>query len=406
MPQFHKGSGSLNIFTADLLIIFLILVFFLLPYLHYYVTVDNQIEIFGWSYSIRSYTSFQVWVYYLLLSFSFTGLTIIWMLTSDKFWGVVTLFIVLNNFRYFMQHLLIEFNFGFLDYPYFWYLFVLVSGFLLWFIYSSTRYRNNSLQMTIKMGQANFLEAIKRSRWYNTFFQSKIASEKDDSTEIDFKESLKQLDLWKKRLDLSENDQEQFFRRVTFIDVVFALVALSSLLLPELYRFVPEGQRSFQILGYTYDVGVYQNLQTFSWFLGLKLSYFLPLNIWYFTSPHWWKHVLLIPLTVAVTQLISALDVHENLVDETELFSTWPIVVPLMIGIVWISSRIRKYLEMIKSIDVAEVKIQTSIKGLAIKQHPKRELRMEYEELLKNKSKIPREKYLSELQRIQKRMQE
>lgn len=59
------------------------------------------------------------------------------------------------------------------------------------------------------------------------------------------------------------------------------------------------------------------------------------LTIWFFTCRHWWYHVILIPISMYVLQLLGSLNAEVQYVDEFEIYYIIPVMM-IIIPIVYI----------------------------------------------------------------------
>ena len=101
------------------------------------------------------------------------------------------------------------------------------------------------------------------------------------------------------------------------------------LLIPILFysnNLVPQGLKKTVVLGISIDDNGFQDINTYYWFLLLKLCIVIPLIIWFVTTKYWWKYAILSPIILFTYQL------WEATLDTTDLDSYGNIrILPLMI---------------------------------------------------------------------------
>ena len=71
----------------------------------------------------------------------------------------------------------------------------------------------------------------------------------------------------------------------------------------------------------------------------------LLLFIWFITNKHWWVHVLIIPISVYLFQLISVINDNIAYVDEVEFIYTVPIAVIILVVLYFIRSKMAIYIQ-------------------------------------------------------------
>ncbi|WP_040281866.1 hypothetical protein [Psychroserpens damuponensis] len=65
--------------------------------------------------------------------------------------------------------------------------------------------------------------------------------------------------------------------------------------------------------------------------------------IWYFTSKHWWRHSILIIISIELVKLISTLNPNQDSLDEIEFITSLPITIPIILMIFLVSHKLNQY---------------------------------------------------------------
>ena len=136
--------------------------------------------------------------------------------------------------------------------------------------------------------------------------------------------------------------------------IIAFLIAFSPYLF-YLYEIFPSGpvwENSF----FTYESKYYENVLTAAWtYLG-KLTPLLLLLIWFFTCKHWWYHVILIPISMYIYQLIST--VYDDVYLAKDPMDTDGLIylAPFFLGILIIVYLVRvQIFDRIYGIDLSEL---------------------------------------------------
>lgn len=112
--------------------------------------------------------------------------------------------------------------------------------------------------------------------------------------------------------------------------LIAILIAISPYLF-YLYESFPNDSTVWETSFFTFESRI--NLYTAAW---LFFSKFVPLYLmilWFFTCKHWWYHVILIPTSMYIFQIISAVNNDIKYADEIEIYFIIPvmmIVIPLV----------------------------------------------------------------------------
>jgi len=95
------------------------------------------------------------------------------------------------------------------------------------------------------------------------------------------------------------------------------------------------------------SAGYYQTIYNYTyWFFSKFVPLFLFL-IWFVTCKHWWVHVIIIPITVYLFQLITVINDSAAYVDEVEFIYTVPIAVIVMGLLYFLRSKMSIYVQAV-----------------------------------------------------------
>ena len=132
-------------------------------------------------------------------------------------------------------------------------------------------------------------------------------------------------------------------KSILYSSIVIILIILSPYLL-YIYQYFPETKSWESPIG-TFQSGSFKSMTFFAYFIFGK---FVPLSllfIWFITNKNWWYHVIIIPISVYMFQLISVINDGISVVDEMEFIYTVPITTIIVTILYFIRGQLVVYLE-------------------------------------------------------------
>ena len=105
-----------------------------------------------------------------------------------------------------------------------------------------------------------------------------------------------------------------------------------------LWESVPSQQTWDTFLG-TYQSPYYESIQILVWTLLGKFIPLLLLIIWIFTCRHWWYHVLLVPISMYIYQIITILNDDLEFSEEKQILYLLPVMAIIIPSIYLIRAR-------------------------------------------------------------------
>ncbi|WP_422080314.1 hypothetical protein [Ulvibacterium sp.] len=117
----------------------------------------------------------------------------------------------------------------------------------------------------------------------------------------------------------------------------FLIVALLVFIPFLLYShiFIPENIEEYTILWFTIHSHGFVDVNTFYWFVCLKLGILLPMVIWFLTAKDWWRYAILSPIVLVVYQSFEAFAPYK-ITDEISLFKALPLTIAIVCFLGWI----------------------------------------------------------------------
>ncbi len=129
-----------------------------------------------------------------------------------------------------------------------------------------------------------------------------------------------------------------------YVGSIIALLILLSPYLLFINKSIPEDLLELETIFGTIQRGYYSSIYSYAyWFFSKFVPLFL-LLIWFLTCKHWWVHVILIPITVYLFQLITVINDAEEYVDEVEFIYTVPIAVLIIVILYFVRSKMAVYI--------------------------------------------------------------
>lgn len=113
--------------------------------------------------------------------------------------------------------------------------------------------------------------------------------------------------------------------------------------------------------------GYYNYVQTYVYFIFAKFVPFFLLSILFITNKNWWAPAILIPISVYLFQLISVINDSREFIDDIEFIYTTPILVPILVILFFIRSKISIYIQAIDLKKEMDLKMENPKKQVAIK---------------------------------------
>ncbi len=115
---------------------------------------------------------------------------------------------------------------------------------------------------------------------------------------------------------------------------------------------------------FKYDSGFFESANVAMWILTGKLIPLLLLFVWFFTSRHWWYHVLLVPISMYAYQIFATLNDDLKYFDSNQLIYLIPIMAIIIPSIYLIRARIfNKVNNATKSLEELEEEFKISPKN-------------------------------------------
>ncbi len=302
-----------KIVGQDLVVAFLIITLPLLLNVHNYVSSNlTHFSFLGFNYHLQGYSNVSSLVFYFSLNFIKLLYVIIWFITCKNSWykAVIALlilqsYLIVNSFNYELKFLVDEIHF-------FKFLKELGVGILL---------------TVIILPFFFFL----RKR-FNTYHVLRQVDEKLQST----------------TLINSESTQKNTFFFYAIIGIVVGYFIINQ------YLYYLKSNPDFD----NSAIGFYQTKTTLFFVLTGRITPILYLSLWLISCRYWWYHALVVPISVYIVQLYTALQINSNHIDKGEYLYIIPILV-MVIGVLYfIRQNTLQKIERLSILEEVELRIE------------------------------------------------
>lgn len=154
---------------------------------------------------------------------------------------------------------------------------------------------------------------------------------------------------------IDQNPEQKKVRKGTRAIYIGSFIALLIAISPYIF-YTYEGfptTKTLETPFFTLTSKFNENIRIFAWvFLGKFVPLYL-LIIWFFTCRHWWYHVILIPISMYIFQLSSAINADVQYIDEFEIYYIIPIMM-IVIPIVYLI-RLKIFDKVVHGIDLKQI---------------------------------------------------
>ncbi|WP_204345162.1 hypothetical protein [Psychroserpens algicola] len=146
------------------------------------------------------------------------------------------------------------------------------------------------------------------------------------------------------------------------------------------------------------------NLRLILWFLAVKLQLIILLFIWHYTSRHWWKIAIMIPLTLEVFKFIGFLNIKFENFDEVDFITSIPVTIPIVLSLLYLSNKLNKYINHQVVYEKLNTEIDLVFKEMHYNNNDELILKLEFSNLKKNKKNFDKAEYLEKLLKLRSKL--
>lgn len=132
-------------------------------------------------------------------------------------------------------------------------------------------------------------------------------------------------------------------KRSLYLGGVICLILITSPFMFYLYRIAPSDSNEWYLGIITLRSGGFSSVQSFIHALFTKLLFLITFAIWYLTNHHWWKHAILVPLTMVLFQITGVINYSISFIDEYDFWYSLPITIPTILFLYWLSRYLNHY---------------------------------------------------------------
>jgi len=171
------------------------------------------------------------------------------------------------------------------------------------------------------------------------------------------------------------------------------------------YLLVPEDLKVFKIGILTIGSFGFLSVRVFVWYLLMKGVIFIGLTLWFFNCKFWWKYSILVPFSLISYQILEIFRPGATQIDEYEIWYALPILIPLLVFMIWLSTKLKYFSATYDLYNTLEKEIH----GLTLEithacKDPKNHLQVEWESLKKQRGNYTPQEYLEKLEELKQKL--
>ncbi len=187
-------------------------------------------------------------------------------------------------------------------------------------------------------------------------------------------------------------------KRKNIHDYIIILIILSVKLIFYIPELMTNEQLNTKVFGFEF------NLRLILWFLAVKLQLIILLFIWHYTSRHWWKIAIMIPLTLEVFKFIGFLNIKFENFDEVDFITSIPVTIPIVLSLLYLSNKLNKYINHQVVYEKLNTEIDLVFKEMHYNNNDELILKLEFSNLKKNKKNFDKAEYLEKLLKLRSKL--
>ena len=386
-----------------------ILVFCLPVLLYIYLLFPRTtiLDLWFFSYEIQHFKNAEYLIYFLFGKFYVIVILSIWFLTISNWWRCLILptiiYFVFQLNQIIVQELEVEQNINFVGCG-----LGVCYSILLHLVYRRSKiFKVTFIQLLtydiLKLLKTNFKEKrifdIK-SRLF-TDKAAKTTSIYEKNSLIEEVRKLEMHLLYNNKLPLFKHGNKSNGKAGYFIAVLLVLAPC----MLYIYNFIPDDLDGILRLGtFHYNTG-FTHVKLFGYYFYTKLFYIVLLATWFYTTNNIMKWGIFINLIVVVFQMFTILDNSNTKLDEHELLTSLPIMIPVILTFILLNQIIKyKSKNDVLNEDIEE-EVQEVLTQLTVLGNNEHGLIKELLLLRNDKNTLDKEDYFSQLKALESKLQ-
>ena len=113
--------------------------------------------------------------------------------------------------------------------------------------------------------------------------------------------------------------KKKTLRNKFLIEGLISVIIVISPLLHYAWKYIPNGIQEIYFFSIKIDANGFEDINTSIYYYLMKFVPLMLLMIWFITCKEWWYHAIILPITMYAFQLLSAITIESNIVDENEI---------------------------------------------------------------------------------------
>lgn len=390
--------------SYDMLIVVIIIVSSFMVYAHVLCPVDDNWVTSLFSFTTSYYSTVEMYCFQVLLFLCNTIFLSIWYITCRYWWkSSVFILLVVGLYKLFVVVFSEVQLSDIVNKIVVLFLTILVS----YAVYLISKKVNYPLWNRLNLDAIDSEEILKY-KFKNTNHYSRVLNSFNEEAYVSNVDDLKQLVakavLMSEDESKEEEDKDTFFKnplkRRTLGGYLMFFLIISIVFIARIYKLTPRDATTWN-LGFM-EIGSFefQSVRIFFWFTLIKVTSFIILTIWFLSSRYWWKYFLLIPLTIVSYQIIAVFNVNEKFVHENEVWQAFPVLIPLMLFLVFLSFKLNNFTKVEKLKNKIKAETFKVISFLAKDEESYSEDKLALAALIADKDSYEPTEYLKKLEEL------
>lgn len=145
-------------------------------------------------------------------------------------------------------------------------------------------------------------------------------------------------------------------KRLIIDSISIFLIIISPFAFKAHVYFSGDPDATINFLGIVIDRNGFANLSTHVWYLMNKIIPLYLLIIWFFSSKHWWYHIILIPICMYAFQLFEVWYSEDDIIDTDNILWLLPVCMVIIPFVYFI--RIKLYDKLVHGIDLESMDLE------------------------------------------------
>ena len=139
------------------------------------------------------------------------------------------------------------------------------------------------------------------------------------------------------------NKKIVLLRRLFLRDTIIMIMIVLSPFIFFLYNIAPKNTQVWTTDFFNISLSRENDIDFWLWIISYKLLLITILSIWFISCKHWWRITILIPFSIELFKLISAINDEVKFLSEFNFLHILPILIPCILLLLFLSKKLNFY---------------------------------------------------------------